>query len=85
MDREEMQREFYNRMLELTDDELRELIRIAQLRLAERHSALEYRPENDPILTGEGLINGDDNLAEHVEDILYGGGDDHDTRSNKLG
>ncbi len=56
----------------LTDEELVHMQKYLQVLIDAREHMANYDPEKDPILTGEGLIHGPTDLAERVEEILYG-------------
>ncbi|MBC7869305.1 MAG: hypothetical protein H7Y09_00590 [Chitinophagaceae bacterium] len=63
----------YLRQIEgFTDQQLSETIRFAETLLKERESIKNYDPTKDPIVQGETLISSSTDLAERMEDLLYG-------------
>ncbi len=62
----------YLRQMEtLTEEQLLEALLFAEMLLKERERVKNYDPTKDPILQGETLISGSEDLAERMEDILY--------------
>ena len=74
-------REIQTRLNELTDEELVNMRKYIQVLIETREHLAQYDPENDPILTGEGLFYGPVDLSERVEEILYG--EDYPPREQK--
>jgi hypothetical protein len=63
----------------MNEEQLAELLRFINLLLAEEERTSAYDPENDPILTGEALFDGETDLAERNEELLYGERVEHKT------
>lgn len=72
MDYSKAYREIQTKIRELSDDEIRALMSFVQIELEAREHLANYDPAKDPFLTGEGLFSGPPDLAERVEELLYG-------------
>ena len=57
---------------ELPEGEFAVLLSLVRDRMEAIEQMKSYDPAKDPMLTGEGLFEGSDDLSERVEEILYG-------------
>jgi hypothetical protein len=72
MDYSKLYRTLQAGIRELSDEEVDELRAFIEVEIASRHHDTHYDPAKDKFLTEQADLDASPDLAEQVEDILYG-------------